>query len=235
MDSITYALAFIIILFIKYKPLANKIIDAGSVFDRLTQGINFLKNNYLLFIFGLCSYMIFTFLIVEMFILVPNYVSNYLLKGGNVFASSEVYYSIGAVISGLSIRKLFYKKSPVFGIIVMMIATILSCLILIFTKSVLAFYLVSFIIGISNAGTRILRITYLFSHIPNNIIGRVGSVFNCMSVIIRTVLISIFTLKFFSEGDTIKWGYSIGVILLTAALIPLIKNYKKLISLETNN
>ena len=235
MDSITYALAFIIILFIKYKPLENKIVDVGSVFDRLSQGINFLKSNYLLFIFGLCSYMIFTFLIVEMFILVPNYVSNYLLEGGNVFASSEVYYSIGAVISGISIRKLFDKKNPVFGVIVMMIATILSCFILIFTKNVFAFYFVSFIIGISNAGTRILRITYLFSHIPNHIIGRVGSVFNCMSVIIRTVLISIFTMKFFSQGDTIKWGYLIGIILLTAALIPLIRNYKKLVNLKATS
>ena len=235
MDSITYALAFIIILFIKYIPLENKIVDVGSVFDRLSQGINFLKSNYLLFIFGLCSYMIFTFLIVEMFILVPNYVSNYLLEGGNVFASSEVYYSIGAVISGISIRKLFDKKNPVFGVIVMMIATILSCFILIFTKNVFAFYFVSFIIGISNAGTRILRITYLFSHIPNHIIGRVGSVFNCMSVIIRTVLISIFTMKFFSKGDTIKWGYLVGIILLTIALIPLIRNYKKLVNLKATS
>jgi DHA3 family macrolide efflux protein-like MFS transporter len=235
MDSITYALAFIIILFIKYKPLENKKVDIGTVFDRLSQGINFLKTNYLLFIFGLCSYMIFTFLIVEMFILVPNYVSNYLLEGGNVFASSEVYYSIGAVISGISIRKLFDKKNPVFGVIIMMIATILSCFILIFTKNVFAFYFVSFIIGISNAGTRILRITYLFSHIPNHIIGRVGSVFNCMSVIIRTVLISIFTMKFFSQGDTIKWGYLVGIILLTIALIPLIKNYKKLVNLKATS
>jgi MFS family permease len=232
MDAITYILAFTIILFIKYKPIKNKIIDVGSVYDRLSQGIHFLKNNYLLFIFGLCSYMIFTFLIVEMFILVPNYVSNYLLEDGNVFASSEVYYSIGAVISGFSIRKLFDKKNPVFGIIIMMIATIIGCLILTFTKSVYAFYFVSFIIGISNAGTRILRITYLFSHIPNNIIGRVGSVFNCMSIILRTLLISIFTLKFFSQGETVKFGYLVGVILLTLALIPLLKNYKKLVSLK---
>ena len=232
MDALTYILAFTIILFIKYKPTLKKVVDVGSIYERLSQGINFLKSNYLLFVFGLCSYMIFTFLIVEMFILVPNYVSNYLLEEGNVFASSEVYYSIGAVISGFSIRKLFDKKNPVFGVIVMMIATIIGCLILIFTKSVLAFYFVSFIIGISNAGTRILRITYLFSHVPNNIIGRVGSAFNCMSIVIRTLLISIFTLKFFSEGDTIKWGYLIGVILLTIALIPLIRNYKKLISLK---
>ena len=235
MDSITYILAFLIILFIKYRPVKNKIIDVGSVFERLSQGINFLRNNYLLFVFGLCSYMIFTFLIVEMFVLVPNYVSNYLLKEGDVFASSEVYYSIGAVISGVSIRKLFDKQNPVFGIILMMIATIAGCLLLVFTRDVLVFYFVSFLIGLSNAGVRILRITYLFSHIPNHIIGRVGSAFNCMSIIVRTFLISIFTIPFFSDGETIKWGYMIGVLLLTIALIPLIRNYKKLVNLEKTN
>ena len=72
---------------------------------RLTKGFMFLKENPLIFIFGVCSYAIFTFLIVEMFVLVPIYVSNYLNEGGDVFASSEVYYSIGALLAGIGIRK----------------------------------------------------------------------------------------------------------------------------------
>ena len=86
MDAITYAAAFLIILFIKYQPLVKNELDKGSVLERLQNGINFLKENPLIFIFGVCSYMIFTFLIVEMFVLVPSYVSNYLHSGGNVFA-----------------------------------------------------------------------------------------------------------------------------------------------------
>ena len=100
MDAITYVAAFLIILFIKYQPLVKNEIDKGNVLERLKNGIKFLKANPLIFIFGVCSYMIFTFLIVEMFVLVPSYVNNYLHSGGNVFASSEVYYSIGAVLAG---------------------------------------------------------------------------------------------------------------------------------------
>ena len=168
-----------------------------------------------------------------MFVLVPNYVSNYLNEGGNVFASSEVYYSIGALISGFSIRKLFDNKNPVYGIIVMMIATIIGCILLFATKDVMIFYFVTFLIGLSNAGTRILRITYLFSHIPNNIIGRATSVLNSISVLIRTLLIGILTIPFFTKGETINFGYLVGAIILLIAVIPLIKNYKKLVELDS--
>lgn len=233
MDAISYLLAFLVIIFIKYKPIEKKIIDKGNIINRLVQGINYFKNNRLLFIFGVCSYIIFTFLIVEMFVLVPNYVSNYLKAGGNVFASSEVYYSIGALISGFSIRKLFDKKNPVYGIIIMMIATIIGCILLFLTRDINIFYFVSFLIGLNNAGTRILRITYLFSHIPNNIIGRATSVLNSISVIIRILLIGIFSIPFFTNGETIKWGYLVGALILIIALIPLLINYKKLVELNT--
>jgi len=232
MDAITYATAFLIILFIKYQPLVKNKIDKGNVFERLQNGINFLKANPLIFIFGVCSYMIFTFLIVEMFVLVPNYVSNYLHGGGNVFASSEVYYSIGAVLAGMSIRPIFSRFNTVFGIIFLMVSTIIGCFLLTFTQSIGVFYAISLLIGITNAGTRVLRITYLFNHVPNNVIGRAGSVFNSISIIIRTVMIAAFSIPFFTTGENSKWGYLVGAAFLSVGLIPLLINYKRLVNLS---
>ena len=80
MDAITYVLAFTIILFIKYQPVINNKIDKDKIFNRLKNGIVYLKKNKLIFIFGLCSYFIFTFLIVELFVLLPSYVNNYLVQ-----------------------------------------------------------------------------------------------------------------------------------------------------------
>ncbi len=231
MDSITYAAAFLIILFIKYQPLVKNKIDKGSPLERLKIGINFLKVNPLIFIFGICSYMIFTFLIVEMFVLVPSYVSNYLNGEGNVFASSEVYYSIGAVLAGMSIRPIFSRFNTVFGIIFLMISTIIGCFLLTFTQSIGVFYAISLLIGITNAGTRVLRITYLFNHVPNNVIGRAGSVFNSISIIIRTLMIAAFSIPFFTTGENAKWGYLVGAFFLSIGLIPLLINYKKLVNL----
>ena len=231
MDAITYVAAFLIILFIKYQPLVKNEIDKGNVLERLKNGIKFLKANPLIFIFGVCSYMIFTFLIVEMFVLVPSYVNNYLHSGGNVFASSEVYYSIGAVLAGMSIRPIFSRFNTVFGIIFLMISTIIGCFLLTFTQSIGVFYAISLLIGITNAGTRVLRITYLFNHVPNNVIGRAGSVFNSISIIIRTLMIAAFSIPFFTTGENSKWGYLVGAAFLCIGLIPLLINYKKLVNL----
>jgi DHA3 family macrolide efflux protein-like MFS transporter len=233
MDAITYLASFVIILFIKYKPAVINEIDLGTVKSRLKKGINYLKENYLIFIFGICSYSVFTFLIVEMFVLVPNYVNNYLLKGSDVFASSEVYYSIGAVLAGIGIRKLFYKKNLVYSVIFMMIATVICFALLAFTRSVAIFYLASLLIGFSNAGIRVMRITYLFNHIPNNIIGRVGSVFNCFSIVVRTFIIALFSITYFNTGENSRWGYLLGAIFITVALIPILKNYSKLVKLKS--
>ena len=235
MDAFTYILAFLIILFIKYKPLVKNNIDQGNMFRRLFKGFSFLKENSLIFIFGICSYAIFTFLIVEMFVLVPSYVSNYLKEGGDVFASSEVYYSLGALMAGFGIRKIMLKDNIVTNILILMIATIIGCLLLTYTKSVAMFFAVSLLIGISNAGTRILRITFLFEKVSNDIIGRTGSVFNSVSILIRTLLIGSLSLPYFNTADNIRYGYLIGAVFLSIALIPLIKNRKKLSELKSIN
>jgi hypothetical protein len=235
MDAFTYVLAFIIILFIKYKPIVKKNIDQGNMFSRLIKGFSFLKENSMIFIFGVCSYAIFTFLIVEMFVLVPVYVSNYLKEGGDVFASSEVYYSIGALLAGFGIRKLMGKNNIITNIIILMLATIGGCLLLTYSKSVTAFFAVSLLIGLSNAGTRILRITFLFEKVSNDIIGRTGSVFNSVSILIRTALITSLSLPYFNSGDNVRYGYLLGAIFLFVALIPLIKYRKKLSELKSVN
>ena len=170
-----------------------------------------------------------------MFVLVPVYVSNYLKEGGDVFASSEVYYSIGALLAGFGIRRIMGKYNIITNIIILMISTIGGCLLLTYTNSVAAFFAVSFLIGLSNAGTRILRITFLFEKVSNDIIGRTGSVFNSVSIIIRTALIISLSLPYFNNGDNVRYGYLLGAIFLCIAVIPLIKYRKKFSELKSVN
>ena len=232
MDAFTYLCAFIIILFIKHVPLIKKEIDQGSMFTRLYKGFKFLKENPLLFIFGVCSYAIFTFLIVEIFVLVPAYVSHYLKESADVFASSEVYYSIGALLAGFGIRAITKRTDIITSVIILMVLTIISCILLTFTKSVAILFAMSLLIGLCNAGTRILRITYIFEKVSNNIIGRSGSVFNSISIIIRTFMIILFSMPFFASSENIRYGYLVGAAFLVLALIPLVKNRNKLKELE---
>jgi uncharacterized protein (DUF486 family) len=72
----------------------------------------------------------------------------------------------------------------------------------------------SLVLGITNAGIRILRTTYLFNHIPNNLIGRSTSVFSSINIIVRMTLISVLAIPFFNINDNIRWGYLMGVIIM---------------------
>ena len=94
---------------------------------------------------------------------------------------------------------------------------------LMFTYKILwIFFLGNFLLGITNAGVRILRTTYIFNHVPNNLIGRTGSVFNTLNIVVRMLLIGLFTFSFFHIGDNIRFGYLVGVLMMLLAVISLI-------------
>ena len=77
-----------------------------------------------------------------------------------------------------------------------------------------------------------MRTTYLFNHIPNNIIGRTNSVFNSLNIMVRMCLIGLFALPFFTTDDNVRWGYLVGAVVVILAIIPLLLHYKALINLE---
>ena len=91
-----------------------------------------------------------------------------------------------------------------------------------FLNSLIVFFIGSLILGITNAGVRILRTTYLFNNIPNNLIGRATSVFSSLNIIVRICLISLLTIPFFNIGDNIRWGYLIGVVLMLVSILILL-------------
>ena len=98
---------------IKRKELSQAVakdkMHTGDLFSRLKQGLNYLKEHPIIFVFGLASYMLFTFTLVEVHVLLPSYVFNFLKMDGNIYASAEIYYSFGAIFSGVLILR-FFKK-----------------------------------------------------------------------------------------------------------------------------
>mgnify|MGYP002861478670 CR=1 FL=1 len=96
-----------------------------------------------------------------------------------------------------------------------------------FTKSVGVFYLFSFLIGITNAGARVLRTTYLFSHISNDVIGRTNSVFSVINILLRSLFLLLFSIAWFSEGSNVKWTYFICGTFVLLSAIPLWKLAQK--------
>ncbi len=220
MDACTYAVSIILVSTIKYKPMTERMIESGSVFTRIKSGVEFLKKTPSLLSFGIFSHSIFVVLLVEVFYLLPLYVDQHLQSGADVYASSEVLYSLGAVLAGFSIRKIFLKMNTVNSIIVLLFVTSVIFYWVSFTCSISVFYIFSFLIGITNAGARVLRTTYIFNHIPNNIIGRTNGVFNMINILLRTVFISLFAVSWFSVGSNITWAYFIsGTFVLVSGIL----------------
>lgn len=191
-------------------------------------GWDYLRKHPLLFVFGNSSYSIFVVLLVEVHLLLPIYVHNHLQKGGDVYASSEIYYTFGALLAGFGIRQMFKHTNSVKAIIILMFVSVAVLWWAAFTQSVMVFFIFSAIIGLTNAGTRVLRVTYLFNHIPNNLMGRTGSVFHAINIILRVLFSWLFSFAFFSEGSNITWAYFIGGAFILLSVFPLIANYRGL-------
>lgn len=231
-DAVTYFLAFVLILLLKYKSFKPNKKQSGSTIERITAGFTYLKYNPLLLLFGTLTLSVFIVILVEAFLLLPQYVANHLNESADVFASSDIYYSIGAILAGVLTVRLFKLTSTLKGIIVLMLIAGSILIGIAFSYNIIVFYLISLLIGFTNAGVRVLRVTFLFKHVSNDIMGRVSSIFAMTHIIFRALFIYIFSYTFFTESNNVIYAYIISGVFVFITIIPLVLNYKKLVGLK---
>lgn len=234
LDGCTYILAMVLIYFIRYTPTVKNTISTDPIMVRLKEGFRYLRKNPLLFHFGNASYTVFIFVLISTHVLWPSYISQHLQAEGDIYATTKVHYALGALFAGFFINKLFRNKSTVYSIIVLMLIALVGFTVLASTKNIVLLYIFALGLGIANAGIRIQRITYLFNHIPNHIIGRTNSVFQSINIFLRAVFLGIFSIPFFSQGSNIIWAFVIASVAVFISLFPLLLNYKQLRKLKTN-
>ncbi|NNC85638.1 MAG: MFS transporter [Bacteroidia bacterium] len=233
-DAITYFIAFTLILLLKYKSFKPNKEESRSTVQRIRAGFTYLKDNPLLLMFGTLTLSVFIVILVEAFLLLPQYVANHLNESADVFASGDIYYSLGAILAGFITVRLFKQTTTLKGIIVLMMIAGGIFIWIAFTFSLFVFYLISLLIGFTNAGVRILRVTYLFRHINNDIMGRVSSIFSMTHIVFRALLIYIFSYTFFTESNNVIYAYLISGVFVLISIIPLLINYKTLVALKIN-
>ncbi len=228
LDGCTYLVAMVLIYFIRYIPTERNIISKEPIMKRLKEGFKYLKERPILFYFGNASYTVFIFVLIATHILWPLYIEDRLSLGGDIYALNKICYAIGAMLAGIFVSKLFRSKSSVYTIIYLMSIALLAFVGLIFNSNVYLLFFFALGLGISNAGIRIMRITYLFNHIPNNIIGRTNSVFQSINILLRSILIAVFSLAFFNSNGNVIYSFLIAAIAIVISLVPLLVHYKKL-------
>ncbi|NNE55880.1 MAG: MFS transporter [Flavobacteriales bacterium] len=232
LDAATYGVAIVLIAFIRYNPDKIRSIDTGRVWTRLRLGMNYLRERKPILWFGIASYMVFVVLIVHGFYLLNIYVDEYLQEGGGVIALADIVYAVGAIIAGFFIRKIFRKTSVVTAILTLMCITILITLVVGSTRELVILLGFQLLMGICNAGIRVMRVTWLFTVIPNDVMGRSTSVFNSVRIILQTALISLFSLAFFTEADGVPYAYILCSMFIVLAVVPILFQRKQLLELE---
>jgi DHA3 family macrolide efflux protein-like MFS transporter len=228
LDAGTYALGFIFIALIKYTPLAPRRIETGPILERLKTGMRYLTNNLKILVFGMGSHSVFAASIITTMFLAPIYVKNHLMESGDIYASGKMYFAIGSVLSGIAIRQIFKRINIPLSIIILTSVAIVAYAVLSINTVDILFYLMSFMLGMANAGIRVQRVTYLFMHIPNQVYGRATSIFTQINTLFRILFLSLFSLAFFQKGHEIIYAFAILSLFLILTIGVLIKNYKTL-------
>lgn len=226
LNGITYALSFLIISTMKYKPIQHRVIDKSRLVNRLKDGFMFLYKRPYLFLFGLGTLSIFVFTLVHEFYLLSIYIDRFLKSSVSTYALSQFLYASGALFSGLLMNRISKNiHTPLLISILIFLATLLI-IGLFFIKFGFYILVFSFLLGILNAGTRILRITYMFHIVPNGIMGRVNSVLAILQTSERMFFIFLLSGVFFTIDDHIKFAYLIlgGFTFFGAIVLFLIRN-----------
>lgn len=229
LDASTYFLSFLLILLIRFTPLQERRPEGGSLWRQLRTGLDFLRGHPYLFLFGVASYAIFATVLVLNFFLGALYVSDHLRAAGDVFASAEMFFAIGAVLAGAGIRRLFRGVTLPMAVIVLTVVAGALYATLALGRSIPLYYAGTFLLGLTNAGTRIMRTTYLFEHVPNQVYGRTSSIFFLTNIFFRVLFLSAFSLPFFQEDGRVVLAFGILSAFLFAAAAVMRRYYPRLV------
>ncbi|HYG50543.1 MAG TPA: MFS transporter [Flavobacteriales bacterium] len=188
-DGLTYVISAFIIFTITYTPVKKDAVDMSGLLERMKNGANFLLQHKTIFVFGVCSYIVFATLIVFGFYVMQVYTDEKLLSGVGTVAIGELFYTGGAIFAGFTTTGLLKYMHKSTLIMVYMGVAILLLALLIVLPNHFIYFLSSFLYGLTNAGIRIARTTWLFQRVPNRMMGRSGSIFNNFNILFRLIFI----------------------------------------------
>ena len=233
LDASTYFLGLIFILLMRFVPIAERTVESGNVFKRLSVGLSYLKSEPYVFLFGIISQAVFITVLIHVFELSPIYVKNHINPPNgtesSIFAASELLYSLGAVTAGLAIQFIFRRTTFLAAILILSFITLLEYEALMFSNSVWVFWVMSFLLGITNAGIRVIRVSYLFKVVPNQVMGRANSIFGLGNTLIRILLLVIFALPFFHEDNNIIYTFAVMIGFLALCIVLLMLYYGRMV------
>lgn len=196
LDTLSYGAAIYFYMKLPYVRLTIE--KTGKlVKSQASEGLRYMLARPSVFLFLLFSFMPFIGVMLTNY-LFPVYLVDVLEADASVYGLEGMIYAIGAIIAGVFVptlsSKLGNEKTIILGVFVYTIAISL----IVFVDLPVYLSLMLFL-AIGNSSTRVARNSFLMDSIPNNIIGRVDSLFRTLGLLIRILLLALFTEMVSSE------------------------------------
>lgn len=232
-DAATYVIGLFVLSLIKYDSLVERIKTPNEHFvKRMKDGFQYLKSRPLILIFGTFSGFLFASILVCSFFTMPIFIDKFLGGTESTYGIVEASFAFGSMLSGAFILLLFPKHRLTIGIIFLSVISSLAFFFVGLNTAIPWFFAAYALIGFCNAGIRVLRTTYLFNVIDNNVIGRTNSVFMVINSCFRILFIGLFSIPFFATAEHINKTMLILATFVLLGAIVLLKNRKSLIALN---
>jgi MFS family permease len=203
-DTCTFAAALLVLTFVPYRPNPNLEVNGGSVWKLMFEGLAYLRIRPRLSLVLFGSYLPFLGIMINGY-LMPVFIKETLRAGPEVYGFAEVFYSLGAVLAGLTIPRLIGR----IGLLPTLLLTVGF-----YTLAVLANPLcpgVGILLGSltlqgwGNAGSRVARSTMALETVPNELMGRVNLFYGAVERLLRTIFLALVTQQVAASSP--KSGY----------------------------
>ncbi|MDX1699924.1 MAG: MFS transporter [Melioribacteraceae bacterium] len=190
LDVLTYMTAIYFYIRIPYaRKSSNQ--SFKNVKVQTTAGLSYMLKRPAMFIFLLFSIMPFIGVMITNY-LFPVYLTDVLKTSASVYGIQGMVYGVGALLAGVCVpyiaREFGNEKTMIYGVFIYTIS-----ISLIIIANVPIYLALMLFIAIGNSGTRVARNSFLMDQIPNELIGRVDSLFRSAGLLLRIILLSIFT------------------------------------------
>jgi MFS family permease len=203
-DTCTFLGGLVVMAMVPYRRNPNHEAQIRSAWKMMLEGITYLqiRPRLSLVIFG--SSLPFLGIMIVNY-LTPVFVKDTLQAGPEVYGFGEVFYSLGAVLAGLTIPRMTGK----IGLLPTMLLTV-GC----FTGAVAAnplFPGVAVLMGSlalqgwGNAGSRVARSILTLETVPSELMGRVNLFYGALERLLRSIFLAVVTQQVATTGA--KSGY----------------------------
>ncbi|MER2006040.1 MAG: MFS transporter [Psychrobacillus sp.] len=183
---------------------------------RAWDGLVYMMGRPAMFVFLVFAFMPFMGVMLTNY-LFPVYLVEVLEADASVYGLEGMIYAAGAVLAGAFVpmlaKKLGNEKTIILGVLIYTVAISL----IVFVELPVYLSLMLFL-AIGNSGARVARNSFLMDQVPNKIIGRVDSLFRSIGLLIRILLLALFT-GMVSSGLIIICFYILSGLLVASAFM----------------